>query len=104
MVTVTVNVCCYQCDLQKDSSLSRLLFSSLLTAIMLEMEQVLTESEVDTARAAIREGMQQTLQSSLLYHPPFIGDIQVGVGHLCMDCNNFLPTIRIFAITKSTYS
>ena len=41
------------------------------------MEQVLTESEVDTARAAIREGMQQTLQCSLLYHPPFIGGIQV---------------------------
>lgn len=45
---------------------------------MLEMEQVLTESEVDTTRAAIREGMQRTLESSLVYHPPFIGGIQVG--------------------------
>ena len=71
---------------------------------MLEMEQVLTESEVDTARAAIREGMQQTLQSSLLYHPPFIGGIQVGMGHLCMNSNNVFPIIRIFVIRRSTYS
>lgn len=83
--------------------MSRLLFSSLLTAILLEMEQVLTESEVDTARAAIREGMQQTLESSLVYHPPFIGGIQVGMNPLCMD-DNFLPLIRIFAITRSIYN
>ena len=77
MVTmVTIDI--IYCALQKDSSLSRLLFSSLLSAILLEMEQVLTETEVDTARTAIREGIQQTLQSSQLYHPPFIGGIQVG--------------------------
>ena len=83
--------------------MSRLLFSSLLTAILLEMEQVLTESEVDTTRVAIREGIQGTLQSSLLYHPPFIGGIQVEKKPL-MDSNNFLLIIRMFAIMRNIYN
>lgn len=63
--------------LQKDSYLSRLLFSSLLTAMLSEMEQVLTESEVNITRTTIREGMQLTLESSVICHPPFVGAIQV---------------------------
>ena len=78
MTNIISVVLLFCCALQRDSTLSRLLFSSLLFAILLEMEQVLTESEVDTTRAAIREGMQQTLERSLVHHPPFIGGIQVG--------------------------
>lgn len=64
--------------LQKDSSLSRLLFASLFTSILQEMEGLLTESEVDSTHDTIRESIQMTLQSSVLYHPPFIGGLQVG--------------------------
>ena len=83
--------------------MSRLLFSSLLSAILSEMEQVLTEGEVDETRVAIREGIQQTLVSSLLYHPPFIGSIQVEKNPL-MNSNNFLLIIRMFAIMRNIYN
>jgi len=68
------------------------------------MEQVLTESEVDTTHVDIREGMQRTLESSLVYHPPFIGGIQVGNTLLFILSNNFLSIIRMFAIMRSIYN
>ncbi|XP_065898419.1 DNA-dependent protein kinase catalytic subunit-like isoform X2 [Dysidea avara] len=61
---------------QRDSSLSRLLFASLFTSILQEIEELLTESEVDSTHATIRESIQSTLQLSVLYHPPFIGGLQ----------------------------
>ena len=64
-------------DPQKDSLLARLLFSSVFKAIFAKIEEEKTEREAVEMTEKLRQSLNDMLQKSTQYFPPFIGCILV---------------------------
>ena len=64
--------------LQHDSGIARLLFSSLFSGIVGEMDEVLTDREVTETVATLQRCVNTALDNSSQYYPPFVGCLLVG--------------------------
>lgn len=62
---------------QRDNTLARMLFSLLYQSVFQQVDEVLTESEAEATKKAIKEGLNVIMESSTQFHPPFIGSLQV---------------------------
>ena len=56
-----------------------MLFTLLYEAIFQQVGSVLTDKEAEDTTVAIREGLNTIIDSSKLYHAPFIGSLQVHI-------------------------
>ncbi|KAI8794714.1 DNA-dependent protein kinase catalytic subunit, partial [Biomphalaria glabrata] len=59
----------------RDSTVARLLFSSLFQAIFCEMDKLKTETEIKQLVQHINDSISHILRESLYYFPPFLGSI-----------------------------
>ena len=65
-------------SLQHDSTFARMLFTLLYEAVFKQVESTLQEPEADDTKSAIENAMNLIMrESSLHFHPPFIGSLQV---------------------------
>lgn len=62
---------------QRDSTLARMLFASLFESVFAEVDYVLTDREAESTKRAVRDGLNAVMEASTLFHPPFIGSLQV---------------------------
>jgi len=63
--------------LQHDSTLARMLFTLLYEAIFQQADSVLTSKDAEETTASIKEALNTIIDSSKIFHPPFIGSLQV---------------------------
>ncbi|XP_065180580.1 DNA-dependent protein kinase catalytic subunit-like [Sycon ciliatum] len=73
---------------QRDSSLARLLFTSVFSAVFGRVEELLAARHVDATRQAMKDGVNAVLSSSTSYYAPFISaifDISYDSKHLDLD-------------------
>ncbi|XP_055874578.1 DNA-dependent protein kinase catalytic subunit-like [Biomphalaria glabrata] len=59
----------------RDSTVARLLFSSLFQAIFCEMDKLKTETEIEQLIQQINDSISHILRQSLYFFPPFLGSI-----------------------------
>ncbi|KAK0048622.1 DNA-dependent protein kinase catalytic subunit, partial [Biomphalaria pfeifferi] len=59
----------------RDSTVARLLFSSLFQAIFCEMDKLKTETEIEQLVQQINDSISHILRESLYFFPPFLGSI-----------------------------
>ena len=62
--------------LQRDSYLARCLFSSLFAAVFSLADLQLTEEEATATKTAVGEGLNFVLETSELFHPPFVASLE----------------------------
>ena len=72
--------------LQRDSTLGRMLFTCVFSAIFGDVDKQLTEGEAEATKKAVRLCLNDILTSSTLYHPSFIGSLQVRMYSTCEPC------------------
>lgn len=54
-----------------------MLFASLFESVFAEVDHVLTDREAESTKKAVRDGLNAVMEASTLFHPPFIGSLQV---------------------------
>ena len=54
-----------------------MLFSMLYEAVFVQVDTVLTDREAEGTKKAVRDGLNMVMEKSVLFHPPFIGSLQV---------------------------
>ena len=84
--------------LQKDRGISRLLFSAIFRAIMVEIERVKTEREAQETVAQIKRCLNSMLENSTQYCPQFISCVLVSPG--CRFKKNHQSKTRLLSVLK----
>ena len=67
----------FQALAQKDTSLARMLFSSLYESVFKQLESLVTERDAETIVTAVCDGINAVLKSSTQFYPPLIGSLDV---------------------------